>query len=543
MGPEHNEATPRPTRRSLREAERRAAEQTSTAVLTPPGVPVTSAPQPAGPTLPSWSQPRPDGGSAQPAPRSTYGLAATARTAPGVNAPRTSLPAPGARTTLPAPGSRTTLPAPGARTSLPTPTHGTTGPRAASPQAPANAGPSWTTAPAGRTHERSPRTAPPVADSTAGAAQAGAGRTTAAGRTPSAPSAHVFSPAVAPQPTATRPEAPAAARAPHATEPGATAAHPRPAPTPAWSSPAPTAPPAARSAVETTVMAPLPFDDEPEPETAPWATDRATAATTPDVEPRATRSRTATARPTDRHQARMPRLAVRLGVLGALAGVTVVIPTVSQGALEGVGVPGSDARAAQESLPDTVSALTASSLSILPPSSLVSADGALAARDVAGTSRTEVRSALPGCDGTDRPAGENGLLRTADLCTLWDGHTQLRADAAVSLAEFNQAFVARFGGDLCLSSGYRSLAQQRAVKAQKGGLAAAPGKSNHGWGLAIDLCQNQTSGAKWAWILDNGPAFGWENPAWAKRGGSGPFEPWHWEYAKGVKEDGEYYGR
>ncbi|WP_200829806.1 M15 family metallopeptidase, partial [Cellulomonas algicola] len=333
---------------------------------------------------------------------------------------------------------------------------------------------------------------------------------------------------------------------PHATEPGATAAHPRPAPAPAWSALASTASsaPAARSAVETTVMAPLPLDDEPEP-AAPWASARAAAVATEteaDVE-RPIRSRTATVRPTDRHPARMPRLAVRLGVLGALAGVTVVIPTVSQGALEGVGVPGSDSRAAEESLPDTVSALTASSLSILPPSSLVSADGALAAREAAGTSRTEIRSALPGCDGTDRPAGENGLLRTADLCTLWDGHTQLRADAAVSLAEFNQAFVARFGGDLCLSSGYRSLAQQRVVKAQKGGLAAAPGKSNHGWGLAVDLCQTQTSGAKWAWILDNGPAFGWENPAWAKRGGSGPFEPWHWEYAKGVQEDGEYYGR
>ncbi|WP_273651820.1 M15 family metallopeptidase [Cellulomonas fimi] len=517
MGPEHNEATPRPTRRSLREAERRAAGQTSSAVLTPPGVPVTSAPQPVGPALPSWSQPRPDGGSAQPVPRASYGAAATARTTPPPNAPRTTLPAPGARTTLPTPGARTTLPRPDARTTLPAP-----GARTALPRPDA-------------------RTTLPAPGARAGAAAPSVSGPRASALQPAANLGPSWTAGSAPRPPA-RDEAPAD-RAPHATEPGATAAHPRPAPAPSWSSltATATAAPAARSAVETTVMAPLPLDDEPEP--APVAARTTTTARTPDVERAATRSRTDSTRPTNRHQARMPRLAVRLGVLGALAGVTVVIPTVSQGALEGVGVPGTDARAAEASLPDTVSALTASSLSILPPSSLVSADGALAAREAAGSSRTEVRSALPGCDGTDRPAGENGLLRTADLCTLWDGHTQLRADAAVSLAEFNQAFVARFGGDLCLSSGYRSLAQQRVVKAQKGGLAAAPGKSNHGWGLAVDLCQSQTSGAKWAWILDNGPAFGWENPAWAKRGGSGPYEPWHWEYAKGVQEDGEYYGR
>jgi hypothetical protein len=36
--------------------------------------------------------------------------------------------------------------------------------------------------------------------------------------------------------------------------------------------------------------------------------------------------------------------------------------------------------------------------------------------------------------------------------------------------------------------------------------------------------------------------FGWENPAWARPGGSGPYERWHWEYTKGVMADGEYFG-
>jgi len=240
-----------------------------------------------------------------------------------------------------------------------------------------------------------------------------------------------------------------------------------------------------------------------------------------------------------RRSRKSTRVAARLSVLGVLAGITVVIP-VSQGLVPSPVAFGSDALA-DSTLPTTVSALAGAPLSALPPTSLMSTDGALQARDLATASRTEERSALPGCDGSMRPAGQNGLLKTSDLCNLWDNHTKLRADAAVSLAELNQAFAARFGGDLCISGGYRTLAEQRSVKAQKGGLAAVPGKSNHGWGLAVDLCQDQTSGAKWRWITENAPTYGWENPAWAQPGGSGPYERWHWEFTKGVQADGEYY--
>ena len=232
----------------------------------------------------------------------------------------------------------------------------------------------------------------------------------------------------------------------------------------------------------------------------------------------------------------------RAGVLAALVGVTMVVP-VSQGLGDGEIVLGATGAAADGArLPSTVAALTALPLSDLPPTPLVSASGTSRARALADVSRSAERSALPGCDGSARAAGENGLLATKDLCTMWDGRTQMRADAAVALAELNEAHVARFGTDLCLTSGYRTLAQQKAVKAQKGGLAATPGKSNHGWGLAMDFCSIQTSGARWTWMNDNAPTFGWEQPSWAVRGGSGPYEPWHWEYTKGVKADGEYYG-
>ena len=237
----------------------------------------------------------------------------------------------------------------------------------------------------------------------------------------------------------------------------------------------------------------------------------------------------------------LSRVIGRLGVLGALVAVTLVIP-VTQGA---VGNPLADAATAASTpgvrLPSTVAALTAGLPSQLPPASLKSTTDVDTAEAIQTVSRSAERTALPGCAGGRPPAGVNGELPESSLCTLFDGHTQMRSDAAVAFAELNQAFVAQFGADLCLASGYRTLAQQRAVKAQKGGLAAAPGKSNHGWGLAVDLCSSETSGAHWAWLNENGPLYGMDNPAWARPGGSGPHEKWHWEYTKGVMEDGEYW--
>jgi hypothetical protein len=44
-----------------------------------------------------------------------------------------------------------------------------------------------------------------------------------------------------------------------------------------------------------------------------------------------------------------------------------------------------------------------------------------------------------------------------------------------------------------------------------------------------------------SWLSANGPTFGWTNPDWALRGGSGPYEPWHWEYLPGTTELGTDY--
>ncbi|WP_165372850.1 M15 family metallopeptidase [Pengzhenrongella frigida] len=231
----------------------------------------------------------------------------------------------------------------------------------------------------------------------------------------------------------------------------------------------------------------------------------------------------------------------RLALLGALMGITVVLPltgNVSPG--NGTFVAGASAAAAEANLPATIDVLANSTVDTVPPPA-IAASAATATRAEIAASRSEVRDPLPGCDGTVRPAGANGQLKTSDLCTLWDGQLQLRGDAASSLAELNLAFKARFSRDLCVTDAYRTLASQRVLKATKGGLAAVPGRSNHGWGLAIDLCSNETKGAGWTWLKENGAIYGWENPAWALSGGSGPHEPWHWEYTRGVQADGEYY--
>jgi D-alanyl-D-alanine carboxypeptidase len=165
---------------------------------------------------------------------------------------------------------------------------------------------------------------------------------------------------------------------------------------------------------------------------------------------------------------------------------------------------------------------------------VVAADATLPAEKV----EVDVESApeppvLPGCDGVATGAGTNGNISLSEMCVLWDGGPSIRADAAVALARLNQQYRAVFGEDMCITDGYRSYSQQVATKAAKGYLAATPGTSNHGWGLAVDLCPETYSGDRWSWLAAHGPAYGWDNPDWARAGGS-KYEPWHWEFTAAV---------
>ena len=126
----------------------------------------------------------------------------------------------------------------------------------------------------------------------------------------------------------------------------------------------------------------------------------------------------------------------------------------------------------------------------------------------------------------------NGSIPSTLLCELSfaSGHV-LRCDAAAQLERLDVAYRAYFGTHLVITDSYRSFGAQSTARAIKGTLAAVPGTSNHGWGLAIDVGGGaQDFGtAPHLWLRENAPKFGWDNPAWARIGGSKP-EPWHWEY-------------
>lgn len=129
---------------------------------------------------------------------------------------------------------------------------------------------------------------------------------------------------------------------------------------------------------------------------------------------------------------------------------------------------------------------------------------------------------------TAEPA--NGQLGDSELCPIGDGHL-LRADAAATYVAMDAAYAAVFGEGICITDSYRSFGSQQSLYWQKPGLAAAPGTSNHGWGLAVDVsCGiDDYSSPQHAWLTEHGGEFGWVNPQWARAGGSRP-EPWHWEF-------------
>lgn len=159
----------------------------------------------------------------------------------------------------------------------------------------------------------------------------------------------------------------------------------------------------------------------------------------------------------------------------------------------------------------------------------------VADRAVISVSHSVDRAPL-GCSGVVTEVGPNGRLPDSALCDLWQAPFKDRPDAVVSLFELNDAYRAAFGSDMCISSAYRDIEEQLALKARKGSLAASAGTSNHGWGLAIDFCEVTYTGERGRWLHEVGAVFGWENPDWAHAGGAGPYEPWHWEFAEAVAE-------
>jgi len=160
-------------------------------------------------------------------------------------------------------------------------------------------------------------------------------------------------------------------------------------------------------------------------------------------------------------------------------------------------------------------------------------DARTAAQAAARRSAALATEPMFGCGGADITQYPNGMVAPEALCPLRGAAgQQLRADAAQAFDALSLAWAADFGAPVCVSDSYRSLGEQVSLYAAKPALAARPGTSNHGWGVAVDLCGGvQTFGTEQhQWMVRNGPAFGWFHPQWARQGGGKP-EAWHWEFA------------
>lgn len=222
---------------------------------------------------------------------------------------------------------------------------------------------------------------------------------------------------------------------------------------------------------------------------------------------------------------RRRKVLTRAGVLAGFALAMVVYPVF------GTISPYADAA---ESLPGVVkgqSPTTAVALLGGGPQ-LLSSDLPLPAIDTNSTvilasDLENVITPLPNCDATATVKGTNGRLSSSSLCALWQSGESLQPEAAVALTAMNEYFRSIFGRNICLDDTYRSLSDQYSTRASRGYLAATPGTSMHGWGLAIDVCKKDLSGAAGKWILANAASFGWVNPTWAK---TSKYEPWHWEF-------------
>ncbi len=134
----------------------------------------------------------------------------------------------------------------------------------------------------------------------------------------------------------------------------------------------------------------------------------------------------------------------------------------------------------------------------------------------------------PGSYGALTPPDElrsfgNGQIPASQLTEIGVGQHRLSADAAAAFKQMRVAASAA-GVDIGVTDSYRSLDQQVNLAQRKGlysqgGLAAEPGTSNHGWGLAVDVDVNPTGQA---WLRANGARFGFVEDV--------PREPWHWTY-------------
>ncbi len=118
----------------------------------------------------------------------------------------------------------------------------------------------------------------------------------------------------------------------------------------------------------------------------------------------------------------------------------------------------------------------------------------------------------------------NGRIPASALTSIGINGHRLYAPAAQAFRQMRDA-AAKAGVRIGVTDSYRSYATQVDLVRRKGlysqgGLAATPGTSNHGWGMAVDV---DTNSRGTQWLRANAARFGYATI---------PREPWHWEYRR-----------
>ena len=155
--------------------------------------------------------------------------------------------------------------------------------------------------------------------------------------------------------------------------------------------------------------------------------------------------------------------------------------------------------------------------------------------EVRRIAKVQARKAAADCLAKAEQAKKypNGLIPLVLLCSIDVGAFQLRGDAAVAFKKLDAAYRKDFDQPMCVNSAYRNRALQAKLFKNDPVMVAAPGRSHHGLGLALDLCGGiENFGTKqYRWMKKNAAEFGWYHPSWAEPDGVTP-EPWHWEYGE-----------
>lgn len=145
-----------------------------------------------------------------------------------------------------------------------------------------------------------------------------------------------------------------------------------------------------------------------------------------------------------------------------------------------------------------------------------------------GTTSASATQRAPGAYGPAQVPAElmtfgNGKIPRSALSEIGIGNHRLSSRAAGAFRDMRAA-AARDGVEIGVTDSYRTYDQQVDLAERKGlysegGLAARPGTSNHGWGLAIDVDVNSRGQQ---WLSANAARYGFVEDV--------PREPWHWTF-------------